>query len=166
MLVALLLVGSFGLLSAGIASTLESLFFFVSSPEPGRVFSLGYASASTTLLVLIAIFIGIFLLGCSLLLSVMTVNLYPTALHATGLGWAFGLGRLKPLRSRSSMGLQLVLIGHLWSFLVERRCFPCLRVLRNLAHAVSAIQCHQGELINNRNFSDCLTRLNYCMCLS
>lgn len=56
--------------------------------------ALGYAAKSSDFVIVVAICTGMTLLGSSLLLGAMTAAMYPTAIRATGLGWAFGLGRV------------------------------------------------------------------------
>lgn len=58
------------------------------------IVALGYAAEPSGPVVIAAICAGVTVLGSSLLLGAMTAGMYPTAVRATGLGWAFGLGRL------------------------------------------------------------------------
>jgi AAHS family 4-hydroxybenzoate transporter-like MFS transporter len=55
---------------------------------------LGKLSASLAMLQVMAFFAGFFIIGGQISLNALASYIYPTAIRSTGMGWAFGIGRL------------------------------------------------------------------------
>ncbi|HUC16772.1 MAG TPA: MFS transporter [Acetobacteraceae bacterium] len=74
------------------------------------VLGLAAAEGSHLLLALIALSIGIFLLGAQSVLNVSSAGLYPCCMRSTGVGWGFGVGRagatLSPAMTGTLVALQ------------------------------------------------------------
>jgi AAHS family 4-hydroxybenzoate transporter-like MFS transporter len=67
-----------------------ALLFAASLPIVG---SIGFATGSVPLLMLIVFLAGFCLLGLQFGLNATSAILYPTAIRSNGSGWAFGIGR-------------------------------------------------------------------------
>ncbi len=99
--------------------------------------------SNALVLALLAFFVGLFTLGAQNAATAMTASLYPTAMRATGIGWALGIGRNGQLIS-PMIGGYLVLLK--W----EANHLLYLVALPAFAAAVAAI----AIAFSGRRFGD------------
>jgi AAHS family 4-hydroxybenzoate transporter-like MFS transporter len=126
-----------------------------------RSASIGYLIAAAAMLVLsmekgsfvflaVATFlVGMFLIGTQSILNASTANVYPPIMRSTGVGWAFGIGRIGSVISPAIAGVllamqwqpaQLFMIAAIPTVLASIGLFVLLRFLKTRAPAPAAVE--------------------------
>jgi MFS transporter, AAHS family, 4-hydroxybenzoate transporter len=100
---------------------------------------LGGGGSAFLFLVVVVLAIGIFLIGTQSVLNASCANVYPPSMRSTGVGWAFGVGRIGSVLSPAIAGVllamqwspsQLFLIASVPTFLAAIGGFIVLQLVR------------------------------------
>ncbi|QGZ93814.1 MFS transporter [Terricaulis silvestris] len=69
--------------------------------------AIGFASTSSTTMLLVCFAAGLFTIGAQLSVTAVVAAFYPTRVRATGIGWSFGIGRFGGVVGPTLAGLVL-----------------------------------------------------------
>ena len=114
---------------------------------------LGSGGGAFLFLVVVVLAIGIFLIGTQSVLNASCANVYPPSMRSTGVGWAFGVGRIGSVLSPAFAGIllsmqwspsQLFLIAAVPTFVAGVGGFVVLQLFRR-ARSVAAVETAETE---------------------